>query len=253
MNVFLKFLIIAVVLILPKSDINYNRKGEPSSKGIYEFVSKNQTQILNEYMYKIDTLYTDVYIEVIDFRDLYDYNTLELGRFYVPNAVMITCEEKFAAFEFKDLSKYTQKNFQPYENTVKGVIFHELTHAYVYQLQIIMRYDSISVASDYITIRLLPTISSNFGADFIEEGICEYAVILTGEKLPYKYVYIPKTEGDILNKDNEVLIKYQYSVFFLEDFLNQKGLKEGIKILLRNSAPTYDEILEPKKFFERLK
>jgi hypothetical protein len=253
MNLIFKVLIITIIFILPKGDLNYNKKGEPSSKGIYEFISKNQTQILNEYMYKVDTLYTDIYMEVIDFRDLYDYDTLELSRFYVPGAIMITSEEKFVAFEFKNLSKYAQKNFQPYQNTVKGVIFHELTHAYVYQIEIMMRYDTIPVSSDYITVKLLPTVASNFGVNFIEEGICEYTVILTGEKLPYKCIYIPKTKEDILNKENEVLIKYQYSVYFLKSFLDQNGLEEGIKILLRNSAPTYDEILEPTKFFNRLK
>ena len=45
---------------------------------------------------------------------------------------------------------------------------------------------------------------------------------------------------------------YKYSSYSLTKFLDNKDLKEGVKILLHNRPPTTEEILNPELFFARL-
>lgn len=55
---------------------------------------------------------------------------------------------------------------------------------------------------------------------------------------------------EILKNSNE--IKYYYSIQFLKPFLDSLGVGEGINVLIRNSPPSYNEILNPNIFYKRL-
>jgi hypothetical protein len=63
---------------------------------------------------------------------------------------------------------------------------------------------------------------------------------------------IPKSPEDMFDKKQRLNFYYNYSVHFVQDFLKEKGLRDGIRILLSNPPPTNSEILNPKKYFDRL-
>lgn len=102
----------------------------------------------------------------------------------------------------------------------------------------------------YCNVRLIPNPELIYGAQFIEEGVCEYVIHKKGECVEYSEFFIPSKITDL---DDSFDIKYKYSYFFIRDFLNITGVKEGILILLRNKPPSYEEILYPNLFFNRLR
>jgi len=230
-------------------DSMYNRQGKPSTYGINYYVNKNSLDIIKEYEYLIDTLY-DVYIFTDNLKETSDD---DLGEFYIPDQIVITNQEKYIAYEFRNLSKFKQKITLYNERTVKAVIFHELTHAYVNQLIYVMKQENKIVSSEYGALRMFPNPATRFGAEFIEEGICEYAVYFLHESKPIKNNVIPQTLTDITDGINRVNILYVYSVYVLQNFLDKYGLKKGIEILLGNKPPTPKEMLKPELFFNRLK
>jgi len=115
-----------------------------------------------------------------------------------------------------------------------------------------MKRENKIVSPEYGSLRMFPNPSTQFGTQFIEEGICEYVVYYLHESNPIKNIVIPKTMDDLMDDMNRVNILYVYSVYVLQDFLDKEGLKKGIEILLSNKPPTYEEILKPELFFNRL-
>jgi len=242
------FILFFLFPILKQKDPSYNKRGKPSTWGIIQYIEKNQDLIIKEYEYQIDSLY-DVYIFT---ENLYESDENDLGIFYLPDYIVITNQEKFIAYEFKDLSKFKQKTMNYTERTVKGVIFHELTHAYFNQILVLMQNYNINVSPEYKTLRMFPNPNYRFGTEFIEEGICEYCVYYLKESVPLTNVVIPQNKNDLTDEMNKINNIYCYSVIFLKDFLDEYGIKKGIEILLSNKPPSYEEILYPKIFFDRL-
>ena len=230
----------------PQKDPRFNKQGKPSTYGINDYIKRNELDLIKEYEYRVDTLY-EVYIGTEDLGD-----DTDLGEFYLPNDILITNREKFVGYEFKDLSKFKQKTLTYNERTVKAVVFHELTHAYFNQILLIMRNNNQYTSPEYGTLRMFPNPSTRFGAMFIEEGICEYVIYYLNESNPIKDIPIPDNEKDLLSEENKVNNLYCYSVIFLEGFLDKYGVHRGIEILIANKPPTYEEILDPKLFFNRL-
>jgi hypothetical protein len=237
-------------LLFPiQKDPRYNKQGKPSTYGINTYVKDNQSNIIKEYEYLIDSLY-DVYIYTENISETSDEG--ELGQFYLPDYIVITNEEKYIAYEFKYMSKFKQKSIPYNERTVKAVIFHELTHAYFNQVMINMRNNNQYTSPEYGSLRMFPDLSTRFGAIFIEEGICEYMVYYFNEANPIKDVPIPVNEDELLSDSNRTNNLYYYSVVFLKDFLDKYGIHKGMEILISNKPPTSKEILNPKLFFKRL-
>jgi hypothetical protein len=232
-----------------QKDPYYNKQGRPSTYGINTYIKDNQESLIKEYEFLVDTLY-DVYIFT---ENLEEDAEGELGQFYLPDYIVITNDERFVAYEFKELSKYRQRTISPDERTVKSVVFHELTHAYFNQILITMKNNNQYVSPEYGNFRMFPSPSSRFGAEFIEEGICEYMIYFLNESRPPVEVEIPTSAEQLLNKDKKVEIFYRYSVFYVEKLLQQYGFKKGIELLIGNKPPTYEEILNRELFYERLK
>lgn len=249
-NIFNIFAILFFIFTIQK-DPRYNKRGIPSSWGIKQYIENNQENLIAEYEYKVDSLY-DVYIFAEDLRKEPDYDSMELGRFYIPDYVYITTEEKFVEYEFKYLSKSKQKNFKSTDNTVKGVLFHELSHAYFHQTIMLLRMNDELISPEYGLVRIFPNPSLRYGAEFIEEGFCEYMVEELGEQPINNLEYIPKTIDDLMHKENITDIKYRYSVHFLRDFFNHIGIEKGLKIILQNRPPNYEEILNSSLYFRRI-
>jgi hypothetical protein len=232
-----------------QKDPNYNKQGRPSTYGITTYIKNNELSIIKEYEYRVDTLY-DVYIYT---EDLSESSDDELGQFYLPSDIIITNEEKFVAYEFKQLSKFKQKSLAYNERTVKAVIFHELTHAYFNQVMFLMNQNNQYVSPEYGSLRMFSNPSTRFGTEFIEEGICEYVIYYLKESNPIEHIPIPENENDLLADENKVNNLYCYSVIFLKDFLDKYGIYKGIEILIGNKPPSYEEILNPPLFFNRIK
>jgi hypothetical protein len=223
----------------------YNKQGKPSKWGINEYIEKNQENIIKEYEYLVDTIY-DVFIFSENLSESGDPE--DLGNFYYPDYIIITNEENYVAYEFKDLSKFKQKTLNYTDRTVKSVIFHELTHVLVNQI-----YQTITNPSpEYGMIRIYPLPRYQFGSTFIEEGICQYVIFHLNESPPPRNIPIPDNITDLIDPENKTNNVYYYSVIFLKDFLDKQGIKKGIEILISNKPPSYDEILNPSSYFNRL-
>jgi len=234
-----------------KGDLLYNKQGKPSSEGIKEFIDKNQESIIAEYQSQIDTI-DEVYIYS---ENLSRWNENELGEFNPPGFVAITNEERFIEYEYKYLSKYELRMSSYEDRTVKAVIFHELTHAYFNKIVISMNTKGYNVHLDYEHNFSYGLYSeTGFGAQFIEEGICEYAIFYLNEAKPTigSELIIPTTKEELIDETKEVNNKYYYSVYFLKDFLDKYGIKRGTEILITNKPPTYNEIINPHEFFARV-
>jgi len=257
-----------LVLLIAQSDVKYfyklasiaqNQKvypyknGKPTSKGIDYYVKENQELLIEDYQKFIkDTLYVE--IETDDLTDYTDYDSLELGRFYIPNEIVISNQTKFAAYELSEFGKYRKKTFDS-NNLVRSTIMHELTHCWFNQIIKEMRYKRIHISSEYTaSLRIYPL--NEIGADFIEEGVCEYMTQKKGEINWYKITFKPKTFTDLINKNNKYNVLYKYASYFVKDYLDkafeENKVKESIEILISNPPPSNQEIIKPELYFKRI-
>lgn len=198
-----------------------------------------------------DTLYDVwIYAEDLTANDILD--SMELGRYY-PDEIYITTDELFLAYELADLTKKERISIVESNKFVKAAVIHELTHDYVHQISVEMRsIDGIHVDRSYqSSLRILRSYDL-FGSTFIEEGICEYIVKKMGELISPKRPFIPRTIKGLTDKNNRYFVNYKYSSYYLKTFLDTTGFKKGVKVLLHNSPPSYEEILKPDLFFSRL-
>jgi hypothetical protein len=194
----------------------------------------------------------DIVVYADDLRHYGLEDPMEKGRYY-PDEIIISTMEGYRAYELGDLSWKERSTILETNQIVKGVVMHELTHDYIYQISREMHeVDSVVVHPAYRTHIWIIRGYEKFGASFIEEGLCEYMVEKMGELIPPKEVYIPETREDLTDPENRYRVVYKYSSHMLKPFLDTTGFKAGVKILLHNPPPTYEEILEPDLFFSRL-
>lgn len=262
MNIFFKILIFLAITILPQEALQLYKNGKPTSNGIDEYVNNNSNKFINEFqLYIKDTLYNDVYITTTDFSTLADYDKSELGYTEIHSngyEITLTNERKYDDYSINTLTKRgVKKNFNEYSQFVKSVIFHELMHVYFRQvMQVEIMQDELN--HYYYNVQLIPNAEMRYGSTFIEEGLCEYLIRNKGEIIEYQNKYIPKTINDLLIKENIFKVQYEYSSYYLQNFMdsctNKYGrIKPAIKILLENNPPSYNEILNSNLYFKRLK
>ncbi|MEN8202347.1 MAG: hypothetical protein ABFS28_07115 [Bacteroidota bacterium] len=239
-------------IALPVPQDYPTKNGKPTRKGIEQYIEDNSASILIEYQNFIkDTLY-NVWFYTEDLTDYLANDPLELGWYY-PNEIYITTSELFIAYELADLSKVHKALISESNKFVKSTVIHELTHNYIHQISIEMRsVDKISVHRSFQTNLWILTSQESFGRSFIEEGLCEYISEKMGELIPSKRPYIPGTVEDLIDKNNSYNVKYKYSTHFLKPFLDTKDFKKAVKIILHNAPPSYMEILDPERYFDRL-
>ncbi len=229
------------------------RDGRPTSEGIREYVHDNADSLIRQYEQFIgDTLY-NVWIYTGDLTRHGIADTIELG-FYYSDEIYISDAELFYAYELKDLPRYLRASAKRDNRFVKSTILHELSHDYFAQVA----WEMIGVDSVHVDRAFMPYVwvlreHESFGSRFIEEGICEYIVEKMGEVITQKKPRAPRSIEELTSTENEYMMMYRYSAYFLKDFLDQKGFKQGLKILAHNPPPRYDEILNPDRYFNRLK
>ena len=264
-NLILKVLIIFTLFLSPQEKLQY-ANGKPRSSGIDNYIKTNENQFIKEFKLLVkDSIYNDIFFATKNFKkttdpQLYDPHVLAYNESSgnYSSEIVVNNEEKFSGFEYKN--NRHKNNYNQNDYFVKPTVFHEICHYYfnqcILELQMI---DTINAVNSFYanSIFIFPNAEMQFGAKFIEEGVCEYLIQSTGEVPEIKQYYIPKYENDLKDKINRYDILYGYSSQYLKDFMDYNILKFGkikypIFILLTNRPPTYKEILEPQLYFNRL-
>lgn len=236
-------------------DYPFKKDGTPTKYGIELYIQKNQDKIISEFQKFVqDTLY-DVYIST-DNLSTYLEGEDALGLcLSSPNSseIIITNEEKYIGYEIGLLPNKIRRNIISANCLVKGTLIHELGHLYFNQVVREISMDTLYRISPEYTSRFLIIPKKSFGAKFIEEGVCEYILLHMKEEIVIEgqYFLMQSTEY-IMAKENKYQVFYQYAPQYLDIFIDNYGLKRAIQILVTNSPPGFEEILEPGKFFSRL-
>lgn len=243
-----------MLLLMPiQQGADYPLKdGRPTSKGIDRYVEEKAGELIKVFQEFIgDTLYNaNIYTD--DLSSNLDQHPMELGNYY-PNEIFINNAGYFIAYELADLSRGNRDTIRNSNQFVKAAVFHELMHHYMYQVSIeMLREDQIAVDRAYQTFFRIYSYRDDPGRRFIEEGVCEYATLRLKEIISRNRPYIPKKPKDLDRPDRVYDIFYRYSAYSLGEFLDDTGIKKGIKILLHNPPPSLEEILDPDLFFARL-
>lgn len=228
------------------------KNGKPTSEGIALYVEQNSEALIREFQDFVgDTLY-NIWIYADELQDHSNSDSIELGS-YFPHEIYISTSEMFEAYELDDLSERQRSRLKESNKFVKGVIIHELTHEYVYQVGVEMQsVHRLAINRSYQDGLVLVKSPEAFGSSFIEEGICEYITGKMGELVPPTRVKTPRSVGDLLDSRKAYMVKYKYASLFLENYLDSTGFKKGLQILLYNPPPSYEEILNPEQYFSRL-
>jgi hypothetical protein len=103
------------------------------------------------------------------------------------------------------------------------------------------------ISPEYPNLRVYLERNRGYGAEFMEEGICEYVAHMAGEIL-YPDEVIP----DFSMNWNSYEIKYLYAEYYVRQILDRyENLKEGIMKILLTPPPTREEIRNPELFYKR--
>ena len=243
-----------------QQEIKYPLKhGKPTTTGINYYVQVNKYNIKKEVEnYIKDSITLNVEISTDDLSEYTSYDSLDLAyHFTYPDGgdeIILDNRERYVAYDINDLSNFKKFNLTKYNAFVKTALVHELIHTYFLQTIIKAKSNGLNINREYdykmsTQLKMYPNPEESYGATFIEEGICQFVVEQMKLEIPYR-LPTPKTIKDIINKNE---MKYTYSVDYLKDFINQIGLKQAIILIITNKPPTYEELLEPNLFFNRLK
>jgi hypothetical protein len=247
---------IILLFVLPQQKLQYNN-GVPTVYGIDSYVnsSDNQKNFIIEYQKLIkDSIYNDIFFVTkappkTQKNPPLAYNILSLNN---DCEITVNNQARYVAFEYDTLKKdeYNQDQY-----FLKATIFHEITHYYFMQCVIeLEKIKHIEVNRYYAyNINMIPNQEYQYGASFIEEGVCEY-IIQKWKLCPELLVYHkPINIYDFEDKSLDYDIKYMYASKYLKNFLDSKTtLKEGLIIILSNNPPNYNEILHPDLYFNGL-
>lgn len=257
--------IISLNLSLVKIEINHKSIfGKPTSDGIDYYVNANQDKFIKDFIDLVqDSIYNDIYFGTLNFKKITpkkDYNPDVLGIIipheYAGAEIIINNEENFSDFEYNEENshKYDQGNY-----FVKATVFHEMMHYYFNQCTMESEIlDSVEVNKYYKNNRIdNPTTELLFGAKFIEEGICEYFIQHYKLCPELQQWLIPQSELELKNVFFRYDLFYGYASQYIKDFMDYQILKYHkikypIFLIIRNQPPTYDEILHPQQYFDRL-
>lgn len=232
---------------LANKGFQYYDAGTPTSNGIERYVYMNEQQFAKEYMHFVqDSL--QVYSIKSDDLSLYmQSDSVEMGRYYSPAEIIITNERKYIDYAVDSLSRF-DRNTTISNRFVKGCVFHELTHLWIQQIMREMRYHNLIISPEYANIRIYIERTRGYGAEFIEEGICEYVAHGAGE-----IIYPDKVTPDFDTDWHGFDVKYLYAEYYVRHILDQEeNLKEGIMKILMTAPPTREEIRNPELFYGRV-
>ena len=241
---------IFLLLLLPQED-EY-KWGIPTSKGIDNYIERNQYQFVIDYQnFSDDTLIYEPFISTDDISDYVGMTENTAGFFERPDNIVISNDTKYMDYE---LSRWSDDRMQRYRGNnmfVKGVVMHELTHAYFYQVMMIAQYEKDLEYEWRQGLRMIPV--DNYYTQFMEEGFCEAVAVMMGEIIPYPDG-LGISKADLSpTKRKTYEVKYVYSSKFVKPIIDEFGLKHAIYLVISNRPPSKEEILSPKTYYDRLK
>jgi len=252
----MKAVIIALLLVLSLNASSQEYKwGRPTTKGIDEYVETHwlDMEFISAYQKHVgDTLFLDPFISTDDLSKYVSYTRGESGFYEPPDNIVIDNRNHYIDYELGMLSESQRSRYVEANQFVRGVVMHELTHCYIYQIIRTAQYnDTIALHRDYREgLRMIPV--DNYYTEFIEEGISEYVAADMGEVIvSNELVRIKKSDLSPANR-NSYEIKYRYSQQFVKPVLETLGIKQGITAIIGNAPPTTEEILCPELFYNRL-
>jgi len=244
--------LVATIFVLLFSQQDEYKWGRPTTKGIDNYVERNEYQFIIDYQNHIkDTLVFEPFISSDDLTDYFHYSGVESGWFERPDNIIINNSCQYIDYELQRLNRFRRSQYREATMFVRAVVMHELTHCYIYQIMMMCQYDKKLEYEWRQGLRMIPV--DNFFTEFIEEGICEYVVQDMGEMIAYdeKVVLIKKDVG--ISNRNNYEIKYRYSSQFVKPVIEEYGLEPAIYIMLTNKPPSIEEILKPNLYYDRLK
>lgn len=226
------------------------KNGFPTKEGIEAYVRDSSDRTIEDFEKFFGVEINDFYMYTDNMKEYYleDSAYSELGNYDEMNrCAVITSEDKYLGYNLRDTKKWKLGDIELSNKFVRGVMIHEISHRYISQVINEMKTCNSHVSKEYSSI-----IHKTNGTKFIVEGINEYCSNKMGEVFVRRN-YIPQTLEDISEKNNCYLVYYHYSSQTIAKFLDEKGLRKGIELLVSNSPPTFEEILKPQKFFARIK
>jgi len=229
-----------------QNEFRYYAHGEPTAKGIARYVYIHENEFVKEYTDFIEDSLQEYSITVDNLSLYMQYDTIEMGRYYYPTEIIITDETKYIDYAVDSLVPWEKKSIIS-NKFVKGCVFHELTHIWIQQIMREMRYLGMAISPEYSNFRLYHEVNRGYGAEFLEEGICEYVASEAGEIL-----FPDRVIPDYSKGWNSFEIKYLYAEYYVRPIMERSGnMKDGIMKILQTPPPTQEEIQYPHLFYER--
>ena len=249
----MRLIAILLLVILPLSVIQQDeyKWGRPTSKGVDNYIERNWLEFIDDYQdFVDDTLFFEPFISTDDLSDYVNYTRGDMGYYERPDNIIISNEPRYIDYELSRLSEYEKNRYREATQFVRGVVMHELTHCYTYQIMMMAQYDKKLEYEWRQGLRMIPV--DDYATEFLEEGICEYVVelmdemIVSGEK-----IVINKQDLGAGNKNSQ-RVKYGYSRQYVKPLIQEYGLKPAIMLMITNKPPTQEEILKPSLYYDRL-
>ena len=246
----MRTLILFLLLVLIQQDLEY-KWGVPTSKGIDKYIQANEYQFVRDYQEFIDdTLYFEPFISTDDLTDYVGIGDAS-GFFERPDNIVIDNRTRYVDYELRRWSEARRNRYRGNNMFVRGVVMHELTHAYIYQIVMRAEYDKKLAYEWRQGLRMIPV--DNWYADFMEEGLCEAVAVMMDEIIPYPDdLSISKQDLSPRNRKTYE-VKYMYSSKFVQPLIDDYGLKAAIYLVVTNKPPSSEEILRPESYYQRLK
>jgi hypothetical protein len=230
----------------------------PTRYGIQKYIDSNKENIKNLVEKFIDDSILSYFVRVDDLSQYQDYDSLEAGRFYPEDEIVVTNQIKFYDYELKFVPRSKQKEFNYNTKFVKGVLIHEFTHLYIYQFIYWCLENNVPVNNEYYNFNMVPRVRSYYASEFIEEGICEYAVMRLREGIFSEYkpgCFNGDSASSILKfkqLQNTFEIKYQYSRNYVQRIFENRPFKKALLLILTSRPPSYEELICPDLYYQRL-
>lgn len=231
----------------------------PTRYGIQHYIDLNAERVVKAVEDFIDDTIVSYSIKVDNLSEYQRYDSLEAGRFYPEDQIVITNQLKFYDYELNFVPKWRQKEFDLNTRFVKGILIHELVHLYIFQFIYECIEKNIPVNNEYININIFPRMVSYYASEFVEEGICEYVVMKLNEGIFMDYkldFHGSSSSEDKVNKfmqiQNSYGARYQYSRAYVQPIFDKYSFKEALLAVFTSKPPSYEELVDPKQYYTRL-
>jgi len=244
-------ILLSLISLLSFSQDDLYKWGRPTSKGVDAYVERNWLVFIEDYQEFVnDTLFFEPFISTDDLSDYVNYTRGDMGYYERPDNIIISNEPRYIDYELSRLSDYEKNRYREATQFVRGVVMHELTHCYIYQIMMMAQYDKKLEYEWRQGLRIIPV--DSYGTDFLEEGVCEYVVELMDEMIcGTERIVISRNDLSIANR-NQQRVKYAYSRQFVKPVVEEYGLKAAIYLMITNKPPSDEEILDPDLYYDRL-